>query len=262
MTDVLDPFMPTPKLQPPAGKLRGPADADSFRVKVGRYGDRWYCDPMVSCRVALATAATWPSVSIVKGANGRDWTYVGLKRVNDAFDTDTYRNLARWPHADRYEALKAINGVGLKAAGKRGTNVHLMAEARLYGHPNPVTEDMPGYDYLAAVDQFFDQYQPTLVAAEFVCIHRDLNDVGYGGTCDAIIEIDGKRYIVDWKSRAADGEHAAYPEEAAQVAAYAGAQYIIIEGPVGPERQLVPDLDGGLIVSIKPDGCRVYPVTL
>jgi hypothetical protein len=35
--------------------LKGPADADHFRVKVGRYGDRWYTDPLPACGIAPAS---------------------------------------------------------------------------------------------------------------------------------------------------------------------------------------------------------------
>ncbi len=242
--------------------LRGPADADNFRVKVGRYGDRWYTDPLPADDIAEPTDEVFPSVSTCKKASGSDWSFVALKRVASALENAPYSELAGMPYDHRYEALKTINKLGLESAGRRGTNVHLMAEAHLYGRLPSVGPADPGYEYEDSVDQFFTQYQPTLIAAEFVCIHRTLNGAGYGGTSDAIVEIDGKRYLVDWKSRGADSEHGAYPEEAAQIAAYARADYIIVEGPNGSERQRVPELDGGLIISIKPDGCRVYPVDL
>lgn len=244
--------------------LRGPADADNFRVKVGRYNDRWYCDPLPADTIASVTPdnEVFPSVSTCKKASGSDWSYVALKRVAAAIDTPTYNRLDQQPYEHRYEALKTINKLGLEAAGRRGTNVHLMAEAHLYGRLPTVGPDDPGADYKPAVDQFFNHYQPTLIAAEFVCIHRTLNGTGYGGTSDAILAIDGKNYLVDWKSRGVDSDHSAYPEEAAQIGAYARADYIIVEGEHGSERRFVPELDGGLIVSIKPDGCRVYPIDL
>ena len=241
--------------------LRGPTDPDHFRVAVGRYGDRWYHDPLPADDLHPTTTAAWPSVSTCKKASGSDWSFVALKRVNAALDERP--NRFDGMNADeRYEALKAINKLGLSSAASRGTNVHLMAEARLYGRTALIGNTSPGVEYRAAVDSFFDTYQPELVAAEFVCIHRDLNGFGYGGTCDAALRIDGKTYIVDWKSRGDDSQHGAYPEEAAQIAAYARSQYIIAEGANGAERRPVPAFDGGLIVSIKPDGCRVYPIDL
>lgn len=244
--------------------LKGPSDPDAFRVKVGRYGDRWYCDPMPGDAIAPSSPAdeAWPSVSTVKKATGSDWSFVALKRVADAIDMPQYARLDEMPYTHRYEALKAINKLGLSAAGTRGTNVHHHAEARLRGTLSLIHDGDPGAEYRGSVDQFFDQYQPTLVAAEFVCIERTLHGVGYGGTADAIVMIDGRRYIIDWKSRGADSDHGAYPEEAAQLAAYASADYHIIELDGQPVRVKPLRIDGGLIVSIKPDGCRVYPIDL
>lgn len=263
-------FNPTPTLfdkdepmtQP---LLRGPADADHYRVKVGRYGDRWYTDPLPGCDIAPAVtegADTWPSVSAIKNANSTDWTYVGLKRVALALGEKPNR-LDGLGYEELYDALKAINRLGLKQAQDRGTNVHTYLECGLRGQP--VKEWLPGEpgaDYLPAVRSFLDTYQPEMVAAEVVCINRDLNGVGYGGTSDGLIRIDGKTYWVDWKSRGADSDHGAYAEEAAQLGAYARAQYMLVEGPNGPQRQRLPKADGGLIVSVKPDGVRIYPIDL
>ena len=52
--------------------LQGPADADHYRVKVGRYNERWYQD---------GDNGPYPSISTVKKASGSDWTFVALKRV-------------------------------------------------------------------------------------------------------------------------------------------------------------------------------------
>lgn len=250
-----------PKPSPPATVLRGPADADHYRMQVGRYGDRWYVDPLPGCIIAEATEDAWPSVSSIKKASGADWSFVALKRVAQLLE-ERPDALSGLDYDARYEQLKAANKLGLSAAAKRGTNVHLMAESRLYGVADPITDGMPGAEYRAAVDAFFNDHQPELLAAEFPAIHRYLNGVGYGGTSDALVRIGGKVYLLDWKSRGEDSSHGAYPEEAAQVAAYARAEYVIVEGPNGPERQQLVKIDGGLIVSIKPDGYRVYPIDL
>jgi hypothetical protein len=253
--------------------LLGPADADHFRVKVGRFGDRFYCDPLPACDIAGATDATWPSISTVKKASGQDWSYVAMKRCAAAvFDVGPW-------HADKgaddvYEAFKVYDKATKNIAFNRGTIIHLWFEDLLSGEPprtftpfdlevnklKPEALD-EATRYLPAVKAWFDTYEPQLVAKEVVCIHRTLNGVGYGGTADAIISIDGKTYMADWKSRGSD--HDAYAEEAAQVAALAGAEYMIVVGDDGnPVRRRLPAFEGGLIVSIKTDGCRTYPVTL
>lgn len=249
----------------PPGVLRGPADADHYRVKVGRFGDRWYADPLPACALAPGTDSTFPSVTTVKKASGSDWTFVGLKRVNVALETDP-KALDGLDFATRGDRLRSINKLGLSAAAERGTNVHSMLETALRGGDWAalVKQGEPGYEYTRAVGAFLDREQPELIAAELVCIHRDLNGVGYGGASDGIVglKVQGGVYAVDWKSRGEDSEHGAYPEEGAQLGAYAGAQYMIAEGAAGPERQRLPRVDGGLIVSIKPDGYRCYPIDL
>jgi hypothetical protein len=237
--------------------LRGPADADHFRIKIGRYGDRFYCDPLPADDIAPATDDHWPSVTTIKKASGSDWSYVAMKRIAHA----NLQSLPELQPDEVYERLKTINKVGLKRAQKRGEQVHLWLEQALRGEKidDPGGFEFPGSNYYRSVMNFLDTYQPELVAAEMVCINREL---GYGGTADAIVTIDGQAYWVDWKSRGEDSDHGAYPEEAAQLGAYANADYMIAEGVDGPKRMLLPELETGLIVSIKPDGVRIYPIEL
>lgn len=237
--------------------LRGPADADHFRVKIGRYNDRWYHDPLPADSIATATDDVWPSVSTIKKASGSDWSFVALKRVCEALEANP--DCLALPYDERADKLRSINKVGLQRAGSRGTNIHGWAEQLLKGEDPFVGDDDLGQEYLPALRAWFDQYQPELFACEMVCINRA---TGYGGTADTCVRIDGKNYVIDWKSRGADSDHGGYPEEGAQIAAYARADYWIAEGPAGPVRLAVPNIDGGLIVSIKPDGCRTYPVEL
>jgi hypothetical protein len=255
--------------------LRGPADPDHYRVKVGRYGDRWYTDPLPTCPIAEATDWQGPSWSIVKGAAGKDWSYVTNKRNGHSSQTELLRIAGLEPD-ERTAAFNLINKRGLEQAGGRGTIVHWWAEDLLAGRtPREVTEPMlftaklpkaalvEAYEYLPALHAFFDHYQPEVIAAEYVAIHRTLNGVGYGCTPDVAACIGGTIYGIDWKTRGADSDHGAYPEEAAQIAAGACAEYIICTGLNGhPTRDLVPPIEAGLVVSIKPDGCRIYPTDI
>jgi hypothetical protein len=257
----------------PPSVLLGPADADHYRVKVGRFGDRHYTDPLPGCDIAPATDWVGPSISTVKKAAGQDWTFVGLKRVAHADDLSA---VAQLEPTQRYERLKQMNSGGLKVAAGRGTIVHLWFEDILAGRePREITDALlsalklptaardEAEQYRHAVVNFGLIYQPELYAAELVCIHRTLNGVGYGGTGDAIVRIDGDLWYVDWKSRGVDSDHGAYAEESAQIAANAAADYFIGTGPDGqPARLRLPDLAGGLVVSVKPDGCRIYPTDL
>ena len=240
--------------------LRGPADADHYRVPVGRYRDRWYHDPLPADGVWAATDDNYPSISIVKKASGADWSFVAMKRCATT-DPDRIRQIADLPTVgERYDAFTSINKRGLEQAAARGTGVHLYCEALLTGGSVELIPTGEWVRYRAAVDAFFDQHQPELVAAEYVVIHRDMNGVGYGGTPDAIVRIAGELWAVDWKSRGDDSAHGAYPEEADQIAAGLMADYMIVDTDTGPQRRPIPQVAGGLIVSIKSDGARAYPI--
>lgn len=234
--------------------------ADNFRVSVGRYGDRWYCDPLPACDLMPATDATWPSVSTVKKASGSDWSYVAMRRC--AADLAAHPQRYVGMDAEQlYAAFQNANKDGLGKAAARGTAVHAMCEQLLL--TGRITDEGCAPEYRAAVEHFFDTYQPERHVVEAVAIHRDLNGTGYGGTGDAGLIIGGQLIKVDWKSRGEDSKHGAYPEEAAQIAAYARAQYVIELGMNGDAvRTAVPAYAEGWVVSIRPDGARVYPVDL
>jgi hypothetical protein len=270
-------FRPFPTVPIPMSSLRGPADADHFRTFHGRSKHRWYVDPLPADERWSATGErdVYPAVSTVKKASGNDWTMVGYKRAAEAIVADPKRFKGR-SYDEVYDMLNADNKRGLGRASTRGTNVHTYFEKGLRGFDITFAESPrePGANYLPAVRAFFAAHKPKLVAAEVVCIHRDLNRVGpddevagCGGTADGFVEItcpDGKRRLaaIDWKSRADEGKHAIYPEEAAQVGFAGRAQYMIVEGPLGAMRTEIPPLELGLIVSIRPDGFRCYPVDL
>lgn len=261
-----------PAIPIPHTALKGPTDPDQFRTEIEGSRNRWYIDP-------LPADETWPeddpgnhypAISTVKKAVGQDWTLVGLKRAAEEIAKKPDRFMGM-DATDIYETLRGDNERGLRRASARGTNVHSYFEMGLRGQDIVYVDGPhePGAEYLPAVRDFFITYKPTLVAAEYVSFHRTLNGRGYGGTGDCIAEIwhpKLKRRVVaaiDWKSRKDEGKHTAYPQEAAQVAANALSQYMIIEDAEGHAvRSHMPECELGLIVSIRPDGARCYPIDL
>jgi hypothetical protein len=248
----------------PQGVLRGPADADHYRVKVGRFGmaKRWYIDPLPGGGTwEAAPGAQYPSISAVKSV-ADPFTlgnYVSMKRLaKDLAETPgRYRDLSDW--TDIYGRMKGIDSQGLRFAQDRGTNVHRMMERALRGQPYAPSPGERGAEYYRAVCQFLDTFQPELYAAEAPVIHRSLHGYGYGGTFDALVKINGSLVLPDWKSRDANSDHGAYPGEQGQVMGYLGADYMIVEDETGPHRMAIPEAEGW-IVSIRPDGFRVYPI--
>lgn len=255
--------------------LRKPTDADNYRVQAGRFGDRFYCDPLPADDLWEATGDNdiYPAISTVKKASGSDWAPVMAKRLSKApSQLVEIGNLT--DEFERKERIKLLDKADLGQASDRGTAVHAYAEALLENR-------MPVYQmsdlvkpYIRTVDAFFAAYNPKPMAMEFVAINRHMNSSrldrgnkysGYGGTGDAVLEIEGELWLVDWKSRGDDSNHGAYPEEGAQAAAYGKADYWIVGDPTSPngaKRITPPELAGGLIVSIKSDSYECYPIDL
>lgn len=241
--------------------LRGPAHPDTFRVKVGRYGDRFYIDPLPADATWDATDEQWPSVSIVKNAWPKNLgPWMAQEAARFAVEhRDTWVNLP----ADA--AVQMIAGASDRTRDKaadRGTGVHAILEGIAEGrepHPELMPDVAP---YLPVLRQLVADLDPEFVYSEVVCISREH---GYGGTADAAIKINAGPLVgtfsVDWKSRKSD-RHDAHRDECAQLAAYSRCDYIIAEQDGQAVRLPPPQLDGGLIVSITPEDYRLYPVDL
>lgn len=243
-------------------QLQGPADADNYRIKVGRYGDRWYTDPLPECELAPASDWQGPSVSTTKPPFANK--YVPMKTIADMPDAE-WERLAKLTATDRYEAIKVADRKAGRTNMDRGSLVHSWAEDLVAGRPimdQPIGIDAAVIEqarrFRPALEAFFDTHQPEPLAVEVVCLHRTLNGVGYGGTADIFARIDGDVWAIDWKSRNSD--HAAYLEEAAQGGAYIGAEYMIIDDNGTARRTSMPDVAGVLIVSITDDGFRAFPI--
>jgi hypothetical protein len=257
-------------------QLQGPTDPEAFREWDGR--KRMYVDPLPTCPLATATDANWPSISAVKKAEDSDWTSTMVKRMAK-ISADEWHRIAELPFGARKDAMYSVNRQDLNIAAGRGTIVHTWGEDLLNGVPLrkwtqedldraqiPVESLAIAETYREALIDFFLTYDPELVAAEYVAIHRDLNGRGYGGTPDGIWRLRKTRpgiYAFDYKTRGADAQHSVYPQEAQQVAAGVRAQYMIVDdGLGGAKRAEFPELDGGMVVTIKPDGARVFPIDL
>lgn len=235
--------------------LLGPGDAKHYRVTKNR--SRWYHDPLGPDDRWEATDQLFPSVSKVKSAKGFDAAeYVAMKECAKDLAAHPQR-YAGMDWEDVYSAFKGVRA--RKTAAKRGTAVHSFAEALIKGE-EPYTALSPEEytAYIPGIRAFLDAYQPELVAAETVFINREL---GYAGTGDIILRIDGKVYMADWKSR--EEEPSAYPDDAAQIGAYSQCEYMIALDAKGePYREPMPAFDGGIIISLVPNSYAVFPVDL
>jgi len=245
--------------------LRGPADPDAFRTTVNRA--RWYHDPLPACDVAAASDDKYPAISTAK----KSWTRTFTKRWEDgnAYELDHLRIaeyvdgnlevLAKMPRDERVPLMLGAPGRDLNRAADRGTDVHTFIERLCGGEDQFAQLERGAGTYMDVCRKLVADLAPEIVAAETVAFARAL---GVAGTFDCVARIHGRTYMVDWKSRGVTSSHAAYEGEAAQIGAYTAADYWVIDSNGAPARMVPPHIDGGLIVSIRPDSYECFPIEL
>lgn len=205
----------------------------------------------------------------------------------------------RLVHEGRESAIKYVmdhrdDGQGLLSAADMGSIFHGLVQQYALDRVRPVpprTHRMRGRQHAikssdrmligAMVDQwerFVDEYAPSFEAAEVAVFAPTY---GYAGTLDAIVTIDGRRLVLDYKTSretyTKQGKlRGPYPEVALQLAAYRHAElaavwrarryehqrrryYLLNEA----ERAMavpVPEVDGGIAVYVTPETYAVHPV--
>ena len=138
--------------------------------------------------------------------------------------------------------------------GDIGTQVHDMAEeyAMTGALPDVSKVDEKVADTFGQFVDFLETMEPHYYAVEAVVHNRQF---GYAGTLDAIIDFDtddlSGRYVVDYKT-----SKGVYESAGLQVAALPHAEYMLIDGQEIP----MPDVDGGLVLHLRPSGWRLVPV--
>lgn len=168
---------------------------------------------------------------------------------------------------------------GMRSAAELGTLVHEACEAYTLTGTRPVDVDAEVIPYLDRFDEWLGRFGPSYQAAEVAVFHPEL---GYAGTSDAFLTIDGVRYIADYKTsrKALDAQGnptEPYPEQVGlQLAAYRWATSAAIWRPrriekfrrryylLGPDEKAVavpvPKVDTGLVIHITPEACEAFPI--
>lgn len=168
---------------------------------------------------------------------------------------------------------------GLLTATELGELVHKACEQYALTGTRPEDVHPEVVPFLDAFDRWLDRFGPSYQATEVAVFSPNL---GYAGTADAFLTIDGVRYIADYKSTrsATDAQGnptTPYPEQAAlQLAAYRWAESAAIWRPrrtevfrrryylLGPDERAaavpVPEVDTGLVIHITPESCEAFPI--
>lgn len=141
---------------------------------------------------------------------------------------------------------KAADNLRDKAA-TQGSDIHALAEAITLGHEVTVTEEQA--PFVDAYRAWRSDFDPTFLAAEeMVCSVQH----GYAGTLDAIVEMAGEVWCIDYKT-----SRQTYPETAMQLAAYGRADFV--GRPGDPTRYALPSIDRYGVLHLRPEGYRLIP---
>ena len=148
------------------------------------------------------------------------------------------------------EKMIAIREAPVRYTSERaavGDAVHQVADRWAKGEPSEPPKEIGGY--IRSFVNFLLAVRPKFLFTEVTVWSRSAE---YAGTADAILEINGEIYLIDYKTSAR-----AYPEHALQVSALAGADFII--EPDGTEVPL-PEIHHLGVLSIRPRSWKLYEI--
>ncbi len=250
--------------------IRGPKDKAAFKDDPKNWTG--YRDHLPACRLNAEPDPDRiiPSVSTIKKA----WP----KFLGDWIATET-ATLA-WERRNDLDGMGEQGAIAMLVgaadrrrdqAADRGHVIHDSLERMIEGQPPSIyleldTGDEDPSDWLDTLAAFVADNKPTIVASEVIVFSR----FGWVGTFDAVIRfgagpLAGRTVGADYKSRKPGKAATRYPDEGAQLGAYFGteAHYWIVEDQDGTLRRMTPlAVDCGAIVSLAPDGYRIYEVDL
>ncbi len=239
--------------------LRGPAHPENFRQQIGRYGDRHYVDNLPGDGFTLnrpeIVNVAYPSVSVIKKAWPKfldDWA-AGQAATYAVEHQDAWLRL---PPDDAIELITKAAVRQRDRAAKRGSDIHAIIESLALGHrPDYMLVDDSVQPYVPCVERMVRELRIRPLVSEAVIFNHV---IGYGGTFDMIADTVHGVGLLDWKTRKKTSR---YDEEGAQVAAYAGGEYMIVESPLGGAmRQELPPIDYLATVVLSPEGYQVHEV--
>lgn len=167
---------------------------------------------------------------------------------------------------------------GMRSAADLGTAVHAACESYALTGTRPEV-DGEVQPFMEQFDRWLQRFTPTYQATEVTVYHPEL---GYAGTLDSLLTIDGVRFIGDTKSsrKVLDTRGhptTPYPEQVGlQLAAYRHAKwaavwrarrmekfkrrYYLISETEQAMAEPVPEVDTGLVIHITPGNCEAFPI--
>ena len=160
--------------------------------------------------------------------------------------------MQRLLRSSREDVRKKISGSSRRYSRERmdvGAEVHEAIEAFVLGKPRPPITDPEIGSHMDRFGDFLRDFQPVFEAAELTVFNRKES---YAGTLDAIIRLNGDRWLMDIKTG-----KAVYPEVALQLAMYRQAEFFQLRDG---EEHPVPETVGGLVLHLQADHYELVPV--
>jgi hypothetical protein len=171
-------------------------------------------------------------------------------RTVAGYAVDHWDELGEQPVSARLKTLEQAHYADRDAAGKRGTEVHHLAEKLNAGQEVPVPDELAGH--VEAYVRFLDEFDPQTVLTETPCV--SLTKWPYAGTLDSVFDIPGHgRLLCDIKT----ARSGVFADNALQMAAYRFCtHYLDPDGELHP----MPEVDGCAVIHVRSDGYSLVPV--
>jgi hypothetical protein len=165
-----------------------------------------------------------------------------------ALAVDEWDTLALLPPSERLKKISKAHDASRNASAVRGTKVHALADKLANGEEVAVPDELAGH--VESCVRFLDDWDPVTLLTEAPVYHETYL---YAGTLDLIVEMDGKRWLLDFKT----SKSGAYGDTAFQLAAYRNATHYLDPAddavrPMGP-------IDECGVVWLRADGYDLYP---
>lgn len=202
----------------------------------------WSVTTILSNGLPKPALAAWQARTVAEYAVANHQTIaamveaVRLRRLDDGTtfvvtDPDAIAGAIEWLKGSPWrESERKMN---------LGSAVHAEAEAYVLGIPRPDPAALVAR-YVQSFRHFLDDFRPTFEMTEATVYNvRE----SYAGTLDAIVEIGGRRLLVDYKT----GKDI-YPDVALQLAAYGHAEKVLLDD--GTSVDMLP-VDGAAALHIR-----------
>jgi hypothetical protein len=183
----------------------------------------------------------WSVTTILSGGLPKPVLVNWAKKYTAEYAVNNFTALTELVKADPQGAIDWLKGAAYRERDRKadlGTYVHAAMEAYSLGKPFPEWPEAVR-PRMEAFKRFVEKRAPNYVATEASVYNRSER---YAGTLDAIIDLDGRRYVLDMKS-----SKDIYPDVALQLAAYRHAEFIGL--PDGSEEPMW-ETDGALALHL------------